>query len=295
MSNPQDILKAKEILKSIDWATTLGVELEFALPSESLNDEFWYVNSPIIKRINGLEPKWSPQVETLIVPPSYTPAELASPVYNGRKEPKILEVAEVLQDSGAVVMNGAGLHIHAGLDIFSYKQWGNIERQMFANYVLVEPAMLFSYDRIHDKSAMRKSIRTGFNSGSYAEYFECAQNMLTGPIGHMNYLSKFTQSIFGNRHDKPYRTIEWKAPQATLCPIQIAANMKLWHDLFAFSARKALSKNPQELPQGGEFSELMHIARTYNNNMLMSDSFDIDDRVRLLTWDVDALEANNRI
>lgn len=295
MSNPQDIIKAKQILKSIDWATTLGVELEFGLPTSSLRQPIWYADSPVMERVHKIEPKWSPQIETLIVPPNYTPAELASPVYNGRKEPKILEVAEVLQESGAVVMNGAGLHVHAGLDGFSYKQWGNIERQMFANYVLVEPALLFSFDRMHDENAIRKSIRTGFNSGSYAEYFDCAQNMLNGPIGHMTYLSKFTQSIFGSRHDKPYRTIEWKAPQATLCPIQIASNMKLWHDLFAFSARKALSKEPQALPQGGEFSELMNMARTYNNNMQMSDSFDIDDRVRLLTWDVDALEANNRI
>lgn len=295
MSKLHDLATAKEILRAINWSTTIGVELEFAIPRLPMNKAAWYTDHPVLNEIADIEPKWKPQIEALIVPENYVAGEIASPVYDGSAEPKILEVANLLKTYGAIAINGAGLHVHAGMDDIPYQQWGAVERQMFANYVLIEPSLLFSYDRMHDEHAGRRTLRTGFNEGSYAEYMECAQNLLNGPIGHMNLVSRHTKAIFPLRHEKPYRTLEWKAPQATFCPIQIASNMLLWHDLYAFSAKKALSIQPKALPQGGEFSELMNIARTYNNNMQKSDSFDIDDRVRLLTWDVDALETHNRI
>ncbi|MFP4313122.1 MAG: amidoligase family protein [Alphaproteobacteria bacterium] len=276
-------ISASDILLSMQWSTTIGVELEFLLPAKSFSRN-------ILKDIWDIEKGWELQPEGLSTDLAWSGQELKSPIYDGDTLAKIEDITEYVRASGGIVNECCGLHIHAGLKPFPWQSWTDIQKQSFANYALIEPAMLYPYLRLHHPKLQRQSIVRAFDIGSMREARQMAQNILDGNAMFLKSLSRKTMTLYPQRDYKPYQTIEWKGPAGTLCPLQIAACMKFWDTLTGKSAAMALSSQGPHLPSFDEFKELCAIAQDYNSTMQLSESFDIDDRVRLLTWNADTLE-----
>lgn len=278
---------ALDILQSIDWQTSLGVELEFMVR---------FKNEQKIKG-RHIAQGWSAgygSIYRAVDDYGGFGHEARSPIYSGDVTPNICQATDSIKLQKTMMNEHCGFHVHAGMDHVEPHQCGAVGRQMFVNYILVEPAIYFPFERIHkDYGASPRSISAkALALAGLKDHLKNAFDVVSGQADLEKFIEIIDGNIEGIRSSRPYNTLEWKAPQGTLCPVQIAAGMKFWHDFATLTVEMALSDQGPHLPLPQEADALKGMVRTYNGQMRTSPDYVHDVRVERLTSDVDTLEMH---
>lgn len=265
-----NILIAENIINQMSWYTTLGFELEFIIrkPDEDMVYD-------LLRDLESLDVTWVLAAEDDInIQDDQIGYELKSPIFMSGKRPDIRKISACINQYPLEVTSNCGFHIHAGLQTLDRCFWLPLAKHVFAAYSEIEDRLNYPDHRLKNETSMYQSLNDKFGMLATISAPNASQAILElEKKRDLELLGSNCHGVRAWRTNESFRTLELKSPPGTLCPIQIAAGLRLWNDLFGLGLN--IADPSQSTPSAHEKQRhLNKIVHEYNTAITQSYTLD---------------------